>query len=74
MADSAFLGNRINASMTATPNFILALAKAAFETLREWRRRSRSRKELALYSYHERNDVGCAMEIEVEIAKPFWRK
>ena len=53
---------------------ILMVAKAATEVLREWRRRARSRQELAMYSYHERNDIPGAAQVDVEIEKPFWKK
>jgi uncharacterized protein YjiS (DUF1127 family) len=42
--------------------------------LYEWRRRVRSRRELAMYSYHERNDIRGAANVDIEIAKPFSRK
>jgi uncharacterized protein YjiS (DUF1127 family) len=58
----------------AALNAILATAKMAVEVVREWRHRYRSRRELALYSYHERNDLWFAAEVDAEIAKPFWRK
>jgi hypothetical protein len=32
------------------------------------------RIELALYSHHERGDLGFAAELNAEIATPFWRK
>jgi uncharacterized protein YjiS (DUF1127 family) len=50
------------------------IAKAVVEVLREWRRRARSRKELAMYSYHERNDIRGAAQVDAEIMKPFWQK
>jgi uncharacterized protein YjiS (DUF1127 family) len=53
---------------------ILTTAAAAFAVLREWRHRFRSRRELASYSYYERNDLGFAAEVDAEIAKPFWKK
>ncbi len=57
-----------------TVNLILATLRIVTEVLREWRRRYRSRRELAQYAYHERSDLGCAADIDTEIAKPFWRK
>jgi hypothetical protein len=41
----------------ATLTSITAMSKMAVKVMREWRRRYRSRQELALYSYHERNDL-----------------
>ena len=57
-----------------TVNSILATLRIVIEVLREWRRRSRSRWELAQYADHERSDLGCAADLDAEIAKPFWRK
>jgi len=57
-----------NTTLTA----VSTLAKAAVEVMREWRRRSRSRRELAMYSYFERNDIKGAVDVDVEIAKSFW--
>ena len=57
-----------------TLNFNLAKARIVTEVLREWRRRYRSRWELAQYAYHERSDLGFAPELDAEITKPFWRK
>ncbi len=53
---------------------ILTLARAAGVVVSEWRRRSRSRMELASYSYDKRNDLGFAAEVDAEIAKSFWQK
>lgn len=61
-------------SKKATLSAIVAMAKMAVEIVREWRHRYRSRRELALYSYHERKDLGFAADIDAEIARPFWRK
>lgn len=58
----------------ATLYAFLALAEMAVDVLREWRRRYRSRLELASYSYHERNDIGFSADWDAEIQKPFWRK
>lgn len=56
----------------STQTFILVWAKMAFYVVREYRRRYRSRRELALLSYHERDDIGAG-NANAEIAKPFWR-
>jgi len=50
------------------------MGASACALVREWRRRSRSRWELASYTYDERRDLGFAAEVDDEIAKPFWRK
>jgi uncharacterized protein YjiS (DUF1127 family) len=53
---------------------IVTPARAAFEVLREWQRRYRSRQELALFSRYERNDLPFSGDVDAEIAKPFWKK
>ena len=46
----------------------------ALALVSEWRRRYRSRRELALYSHYERNDLSFAAEVDAEIQKSFWKK
>jgi uncharacterized protein YjiS (DUF1127 family) len=58
----------------AVSTTITAMSKMALKVMREWRRRYRSRQELALYSYHERNDFSFAVDVDAEISKPFWRQ
>ena len=58
----------------ATLTTITAMSKMALKVMREWRRRYRSRQELALYSYNERNDLGLAVDVDAEISKPFWKQ
>jgi uncharacterized protein YjiS (DUF1127 family) len=43
------------------------------ETVLEWRRRMRSRRELATLSEIELRDIGYPARVEAEKAKPFWR-
>jgi len=62
------LHDRCTLSLIVTP------AKMTFEVLREWRRRYRSRQELALFSYHERNDLPFLGAVDAEVAKPFWKR
>jgi uncharacterized protein YjiS (DUF1127 family) len=50
------------------------ICTSACALIREWRRRYRSRWELASYSFDQRNDLGFAADLDTEIAKPFWRK
>ena len=50
------------------------IATSACALIGEWRRRYRSRWELASYSFDQRNDLGFAVDLDTEIAKPFWRK
>lgn len=40
----------------------------------EWRRRIRSRRELACLSDLELKDIGYPAQVEAEKAKPFWRR
>jgi hypothetical protein len=73
MIDLAY-SSRSVFSKKATLNAILVMAKMAIEIVREWRHNYRSRRELAMYSHYERNDLHFAAEVDAEIAKPFWRK
>jgi uncharacterized protein YjiS (DUF1127 family) len=42
--------------------------------LRIWRQRAAGRRELARWTERDLNDVGLTRDdIELEIAKPFWR-
>jgi uncharacterized protein YjiS (DUF1127 family) len=44
------------------------------ETLRTWRQRYRSRRELASWSERELHDIGISWsDIAYETEKPFWR-
>lgn len=43
------------------------------ETMREWRRRARSRRELAGMSYAELKDIPNGVAAEAEKGKPFWQ-
>jgi len=49
------------------------LGKRFIATLVEWRRRMRSRRELAALSALELKDIGYPAGVEAEKAKPFWR-
>ena len=73
MTDIVF-SDRQTSAVRATPNTLLLVIKATIGVAREWRRRYRSRCELASYAYYERSDLGFAAELDAEIAKPFWRK
>lgn len=55
------------------PRHVGSLGRRLFDTLREWRRRVRSRHELAMLSELDRKDLGYPDGIQAEIAKPFWR-
>jgi len=42
--------------------------------LREWRRRMRSRREIAMITYCTQRDLGLsASQMRFEAQKPFWR-
>jgi uncharacterized protein YjiS (DUF1127 family) len=43
------------------------------EIIGEWRRRARSRHELAMLGEHGRRDLACRFDVQSEIRKPFWR-
>lgn len=62
----------IHAPAVTTPGAILSRLA---DILALWRRRSRERQLLAQMSARERADLGvAATEVEVEVAKPFWRQ
>jgi uncharacterized protein YjiS (DUF1127 family) len=48
--------------------------KRLAETLREWRGRIRSRRELAAMSQLDLKDLGFPPDVEAEKYKPFWRR
>jgi uncharacterized protein YjiS (DUF1127 family) len=73
MTEITFSGHH-SPSQHARPTLAFPLAKKGLEVLREWRRRYRSRQELAQYSYHEREDLPFSDEVDAEIAKPFWKR
>jgi uncharacterized protein YjiS (DUF1127 family) len=70
IAYSSHSGSSKNAMLTV----ILAMARTVMDVVRTWHHNYRSRRELALYSYQERNDLSFAAEVDAEIAKPFWGK
>ena len=39
----------------------------------EWRRRVRSRRELAMLGRFERDDLSYRFDVDAEIHKPFWQ-
>ena len=73
MTDITLIG-RSSLHDKSTLSLIVAPARTAFEVVREWQRRYRSRQELALFSYHERNDLPFPGAVDAEIAKPFWKR
>jgi len=51
-----------------------AIVEGLFALARVWRERQRIRRQLAIMSERELQDIGtCRSEIACEIAKPFWR-
>jgi uncharacterized protein YjiS (DUF1127 family) len=50
-----------------------SLRRRIIETLLEWQRRIKSRRELAYLSDIELRDIGYPDRVEAEKAKPFWR-
>jgi uncharacterized protein YjiS (DUF1127 family) len=59
----------------AIANAIPSLRKKFVETLREWARRSRSRRDLMALSDRDLWDIRLTRaEAEHEASKPFWRK
>jgi uncharacterized protein YjiS (DUF1127 family) len=57
----------------AKPRLAISLRARLLETLTEWRRRIRSRRELATMSYSDLKDIGYPAHAEAEKVKPFWR-
>lgn len=55
------------------PHRVGAFLHRVLETLREWRRRAQSRRELAMLSELDQKDLGYPDRIQAELAKPFWR-
>ncbi len=43
------------------------------EIIGEWRRRTRSRHELAMLGELGQRDLACRFDVKSEIHKPFWR-
>ena len=59
----------------AAPARVRAALVRAFDLLREWRRRVRSRAELAALDDRMLRDIGLnRADVWFEIDKPFWRK
>ena len=60
--------------LPAAPARMVAAILAAFRLVREWRRRARSRAELAALDDRMLRDIGLTRaDVWFEIAKPFWR-
>lgn len=57
----------------AKPRLAISLRGRLIEMLSEWRRRIKSRRELATLSYSDLKDIGYPAYAEAEKAKPFWR-
>src|ERR1700742_467699 len=52
----------------------IAIVKGLFALAHVWRERQRIRRQLAVMSERELQDIGpCRSDIACEIAKPFWR-
>jgi uncharacterized protein YjiS (DUF1127 family) len=51
-----------------------AVVASALVLVRTWRKRSRTRRQLAAMSERELQDIGtCRAELANEAAKPFWQ-
>jgi uncharacterized protein YjiS (DUF1127 family) len=55
------------------PRHESSLRRRFTETMLEWKRRIKSRHELACLSDIELRDIGYPDHVEAEKAKPFWR-
>jgi uncharacterized protein YjiS (DUF1127 family) len=57
------------------PISLLAIVRSILILVRLWRERSHIRRQLAVMSERELQDMGkCGPEIAYEASKPFWRK
>jgi len=65
--------NILAENVLAKPVLAGSLRQGLVATLREWRRRMRSRRELAALSVLELKDIGYPARAEAEKVKPFWR-
>jgi len=64
--------NRISPVTLAT---MLAPAARAAALLASWRRRAADRRQLASLDGHLLRDIGLSVgDVEIEAAKPFWRR
>ena len=73
MTDFAYGSRSAASAQTFMLVALAATAKTIAATLREWRHRYVSRRELAMYAQSERSDLPFASEVDSEIAKPFWK-
>jgi uncharacterized protein YjiS (DUF1127 family) len=59
----------------AVANQLPSLGKRFVESVREWRRRSRSRRDLRMLGERELWDICLSRtDAEQEASKPFWKK
>jgi uncharacterized protein YjiS (DUF1127 family) len=63
----------ISEANAATADTASSLMLRFIATVREWRRRAYSRRELARLSYNEVKDIPNRIEVEAEKSKPFWK-
>lgn len=57
----------------AKPRLSGSLVARLIAILFEWRRRTKSRRELAMLSDLDLRDIGYPAQVAAEKAKPFWR-
>jgi len=61
-------------NVAAESGFFASLRNRVVNTLVVWNKRVEVRRELAELSFREIQDIGLDQaEIDIEIAKPFWR-
>lgn len=76
---SVYIENKIHTNLTGLlPNLHIDdtknLAKKSVKTVIFWRKRSKSRKELASLNDYLLADIGYTREeAQIESAKPFWK-
>ncbi len=67
-------GRRRHHQSSALINPLAVLVRNILSTVRIWRGRARTRRELAARSERELRDMGtCWSSIADEVSKPFWR-
>ena len=67
-------GQRRRHQSSALTNPLAVLVRNILSTVRIWRARAHSRRELAARSERELRDMGtCWSSIADEVSKPFWR-
>ena len=57
----------------AAPRAVASPGGGLLDTVRLWRKRMRTRRELAFLSAADLRDIGYPAAVQAEMHKPFWR-